>query len=45
MRDGRPQPPPQTVIEAGHVIMAMGAPRTMDRLETLFTPATTGASL
>jgi voltage-gated potassium channel len=42
-----PQPAPETVLEVGDVIMAMGTPRTMDRLETLF--ATTspyrGASL
>jgi voltage-gated potassium channel len=37
--DFQPQPPPETVLEPGDVIMAMGTPRTMDRLETLFTPA------
>jgi voltage-gated potassium channel len=34
-----PQPAPETVLAAGDVIMAMGTPRTMDRLETLFAPA------
>jgi voltage-gated potassium channel len=42
----QPQPPSETVLEPGDVIMAMGTPRTMDRLETLFaTTDTTGASL
>jgi voltage-gated potassium channel len=31
-----PQPAPETKLCAGDVIMAMGTPRTMDRLETLF---------
>lgn len=37
-RDGRfePQPPPDTVLRAGDVVVAMGTPRTMDRLEALF---------
>lgn len=35
----QPQPPSEIVLEAGDVIMAMGTPRTMDRLETLFAPA------
>ncbi|HEU4973967.1 MAG TPA: TrkA family potassium uptake protein [Baekduia sp.] len=39
----QPQPPSETVLEPGDVIMAMGTPRTMDRLETLFAPAATGA--
>jgi voltage-gated potassium channel len=39
-----PQPAPETVLEAGDVIMAMGTPRTMDRLESLFTPAHAGAA-
>jgi voltage-gated potassium channel len=34
-----PQPAPETVLCPGDVIMAMGTPRTMDRLETLFAPA------
>jgi voltage-gated potassium channel len=42
----QPQPPSETVLEPGDVIMAMGTPRTMDRLETLFaTTDATGASL
>jgi voltage-gated potassium channel len=40
-----PQPEPETALEAGDVIMAMGTPRTMDRLESLFTPTAAGASL
>jgi voltage-gated potassium channel len=37
-RDGRfePQPPGDTVLRPGDVIVAMGTPRTMDRLEGLF---------
>jgi hypothetical protein len=31
---------PDIALEAGDVIMAMGTPRTMDRLETLFAPRT-----
>jgi voltage-gated potassium channel len=42
----QPQPPSETVLEPGDVIMAMGTPRTMDRLETLFaTTDATGAPL
>jgi voltage-gated potassium channel len=37
-----PQPAPETVLCPGDVIMAMGTPRTMDRLEILFTPAHAG---
>jgi len=33
------QPPSETVLLAGDVLVAMGTARTMDRLETLFTPA------
>jgi voltage-gated potassium channel len=40
-----PQPAPETALAAGDVIMAMGTPRTMDRLETLFAPAHAGAQL
>jgi voltage-gated potassium channel len=42
-----PQPAPETVLVVGDVIMAMGTPRTMDRLETLFatTHSYRGASL
>jgi voltage-gated potassium channel len=39
----QPQPPSETVLQPGDVIMAMGTPNTMDRLETLFTPAHAGA--
>jgi voltage-gated potassium channel len=39
----QPQPPSETVLEPGDVIMAMGTPRTMDRLEILFAPAHAGA--
>jgi voltage-gated potassium channel len=37
-RDGRfePQPPGDIVLRPGDVIVAMGTPRTMDRLESLF---------
>ncbi|HEY6758414.1 MAG TPA: NAD-binding protein [Baekduia sp.] len=42
-----PQPASETVLEPGDVIMAMGTPRTLDRLETLFATTTSyrGASL
>jgi voltage-gated potassium channel len=42
-----PQPAPETVLGVGDVIMAMGTPNTMDRLETLFATTHTyrGASL
>lgn len=32
------QPPSETVLEPGHVLIAMGTARTMDRLERLFAP-------
>jgi voltage-gated potassium channel len=35
----QPQPTSETILEPGDVIMAMGTPRTMDRLEALFAPA------
>jgi voltage-gated potassium channel len=37
-RDGRfePQPPGDTVLRPGDVVVAMGTPKTMDRLENLF---------
>jgi voltage-gated potassium channel len=38
----QPQPQAETVLEAGDVIMAMGTPNTMDRLEALFTPSSAG---
>jgi voltage-gated potassium channel len=41
--DFQPQPPSETVLEPGDVIMAMGTPRTMDRLEALFAPHRAGA--
>lgn len=39
-RDGQfePQPPGNTVLQAGDIIVAMGTPRTMDRLAKLFAP-------
>jgi voltage-gated potassium channel len=39
-RDGafQPQPPGDTILCPGDVIVAMGTPRTMDRLEKLFAP-------
>jgi voltage-gated potassium channel len=33
-----PQPPGDTVVEAGDVLVVMGTPETIGRLETLFTP-------
>ena len=42
--DFQPQPQSETVLEPGDVIMAMGTPRTMDRLETLFAPAKTAGA-
>ncbi|HEX2016933.1 MAG TPA: TrkA family potassium uptake protein [Solirubrobacteraceae bacterium] len=35
----QPQPPAEAVLEAGDILMAMGTPRTLDRLEALFMPA------
>lgn len=37
-----PQPPSETVLGAGDVIMAIGTPNTMDRLEALFAPSAAG---
>jgi voltage-gated potassium channel len=34
----QPQPPLETVLHAGDVVMAMGTERTMERLEELFSP-------
>jgi len=34
----QPQPTADTVLGVGDVLMAMGTPRTLDRLEALFTP-------
>ena len=39
----QPQPPAETVLRAGDVVMAMGTERTMERLEVLFAPAGTRA--
>ena len=33
-----PQPPAETILKAGDVLMALGTPRTLDRLEGLFLP-------
>jgi voltage-gated potassium channel len=37
----QPQPPAETVLNAGDVVMAMGTLRTMQRLEALFAPTRT----
>jgi voltage-gated potassium channel len=34
----QPQPPAETVLRAGDVLLALGTPRTLDRLEGLFLP-------
>ena len=39
----QPQPPVETVLRAGDVVMAMGTERTMERLEDLFAPGGTRA--
>ena len=39
----QPQPPTETVLNAGDVVMAMGTLRTMQRLETLFAPERSGS--
>ena len=38
--DGRlePQPAPSSVIEAGHMLVAIGRPEALERLETVFQP-------
>jgi voltage-gated potassium channel len=33
------QPPDETVLQVGDMLVALGTPRTLDRLETLFAPA------
>ncbi len=40
-KDGtfQPQPPAETVLVAGDALMALGTPRTLERLEKLFLPA------
>jgi voltage-gated potassium channel len=40
----RPQPQSETVLAVGDVIMAMGTPRTLDRLETLFATTTSAST-
>jgi voltage-gated potassium channel len=39
----QPQPPAETVLNAGDVVMAMGTLRTMQRLEALFAPERSGS--
>jgi voltage-gated potassium channel len=39
----QPQPAADTVLEAGDVVMALGTPRTLDRLEALFLASGDGA--
>jgi voltage-gated potassium channel len=39
-----PQPPPETVLHAGDVVIAMGTPATLSRLEALFDPAARAAA-
>jgi K+/H+ antiporter YhaU regulatory subunit KhtT len=41
--DGRlePQPAPSSVIEAGQLLVAIGRPESLERLETVFEPAAT----
>jgi voltage-gated potassium channel len=43
--DGRlePQPPPHTVIEAGDMLIALGRPDALERLEMIFEPASPAA--
>jgi voltage-gated potassium channel len=38
-----PQPAPQTVVEAGDILVAIGSPRALERLEGMFQPAGPGA--
>jgi voltage-gated potassium channel len=44
--DGRlePQPPPHMVIEAGDMLVALGRPDALERLETIFEPAGSAAT-
>jgi voltage-gated potassium channel len=44
--DGRlePQPAPASVIEAGQMLVAIGRPVALERLETAFQPVTVHAS-
>ncbi|MGZ4243040.1 MAG: potassium channel family protein [Solirubrobacteraceae bacterium] len=43
--DGRlePQPAPASVVEAGQLLVAIGTPAALDRLETMFQPVTVAA--
>jgi voltage-gated potassium channel len=43
--DGRlePQPAPGTVVEAGQLLVAIGTPASLERLESMFQPAVVGA--
>jgi voltage-gated potassium channel len=38
----QPQPPAETILRAGDVVLAMGTVRTVERLEALFAPARAG---
>jgi voltage-gated potassium channel len=41
-RDGgelQPQPAPQTVINPGDILVAIGSPASLERLEAMFQPA------
>ena len=40
----QPQPPAEAVLQPGDVVVVMGTPRTLERLEKLFDPAQEGAS-
>jgi voltage-gated potassium channel len=41
----RPQPGPETVLQEGDVVMAIGTPRTLERLEALFAQSSSQATL
>jgi voltage-gated potassium channel len=43
--DGRlePQPPPDSVVEAGQLLVAIGTPASLERLETMFQPVSVSA--
>jgi voltage-gated potassium channel len=38
------QPPSETILDSGDVLVAMGTVRTIERLESLFEPAPAGAA-
>jgi voltage-gated potassium channel len=40
-----PQPAAETVLRDGDVVMAIGTPRTLERLETLFAQSSSQATL